>query len=318
MSSTIAPLRAARGPAEPGRPTGGMPRWPVIALVLAMAAAAALLLYLTRGFTFFYDEWNFLINRQAFTADALLKPHNEHNVAVTVLLFKGAWELAGLGQYWVFRVLVVGLHLLCAGVLYVYARRRVGPVLALAPAVVLLFLGTAWEIILWPFEIQFMIPVTAGMGMLLFLERRDPRSDLAASGLLLLAFASGSLGIPMAAGAAVEILFGGDRLRRVLRVLAVPVGLYLVWLSQYDPFRARFGTYGSVPQFVWDQLGSAIAALAGFAFSSARMPALVAGAALALLVAVAFIRGAVDRGRMAAIVTMALAYWGALALYRPW
>ena len=62
-----------------------------------MAVAAAVLFHLTRGFTFFYDEWNFLMNRQEFSADALLAPHNEHNVMVTVLLFKGLWELAGLG-----------------------------------------------------------------------------------------------------------------------------------------------------------------------------------------------------------------------------
>ena len=75
------------------------------------------------GFTFYYDEWNFLINRQEFTADALLRPHNEHNVMVAVLLFKGLWELVGLDHYLAFRLLVVALHLLCGGMLYVYARR---------------------------------------------------------------------------------------------------------------------------------------------------------------------------------------------------
>ena len=37
-----------------------------------------------------------------------------------------------------------------------------------------------------------------------------------------------------------------------------------------------------------------------------------------MVLAERFVRGGVDRGRLAAIVTMALAYWAALALYRPW
>ena len=293
-------------------------QWPLAVLALAMGAAALLLLYLTRGFTFYYDEWNFLINRQEFTADALLRPHNEHNVMIAVLLFKGLWELVGLDHYIAFRLLVVALHLLCGGLLYVYARRRVGPVLALAPALILLFLGTAWEIILWPFEVQFLIPIAAGLGAFMLLERRELRSDLWASALLVLALAGGSLGIPMLVGAGVDIVFRQDRLRRLARVVALPAALYVVWLHEYDPFRARFGTYESVPGFVFEQLGSALAAIAGFQYHSVQTPALVAAAVLLVVLAERFVRGGVDRGRLAAIVTMALAYWAALALYRPW
>ena len=293
-------------------------RWPLAVLGLAMLAAAALLLHLTRGFTFYYDEWNFLINRQEFTADALLLPHNEHNVMIVVLLFKGLWELVGLDHYVAFRLLVVALHLLCSGMIYVYARRRVGPALALAPALIVLFLGTAWEIILWPFEVQFLIPIAAGLGAFMLLERRELRSDLWACGLLVLALAGGSLGIPMLVGAGVDILFRPDRFRRLARVVALPAALYVVWLHEYDPFRHRFGTYESVPGFVFEQLGSAIAAIAGFQYHSVQAPALVAAAVLLVVLAERFVRGGVDRGRLAAVVAMALAYWAALALYRPW
>jgi hypothetical protein len=237
---------------------------------------------------------------------------------VTVLLFKGLWELVGLDSYWAFWVLVIGLHLVCVGMLFLYARPRVGGPAALAASVVVLFLGTAWEIILWPFEVQFLIPIAAGLGAFLLLDRRERRADLGASALLVLAFASGSLGIPVTAGVTVEILFGPDRFRRLLRVVAVPVVLYLVWLREYDPFRVRFGSYDSVPGFVLDQLGGAIAAIAGFQFSSAETPAVIAALILTAVLVERFVRGGVDRGRLAAIVAMSLAYWSALALYRPW
>ena len=318
MSSTVAPPETAAARAQTDRQGPLGPVWPLVVLGVAMVVAAGLILHLTAGFTFYYDEWNFLMNRQPFTADALLAPHNEHNVMVTVLLFKALWAIAGLAHYWTFRVLVVVLHLLTAGMLYVYGRRRVGAWMALAPAVAVLFLGTAWEIILWPFEVQFLIPIAAGLGAFLALERRDVRGDLMACGLLILAFSSGSLGIPVAAGVGVELLFGPDRLRRLLRVMVLPVVLYLVWLQQYDPFRHRFGTYGSVPKFVYDELGSALAGLAGFRFDSVRAPALVAAGLLLVFLAERFFRGRVNRSRMAAIAVMALAYWSALALYRPW
>ena len=45
--------------------------------------------------------------------------------------------------------------------LYVYARRRVGPYLALLPAIVVLFAGPGWQDILWPFQIAWLISIAA-------------------------------------------------------------------------------------------------------------------------------------------------------------
>jgi hypothetical protein len=318
VSSTVPRVEAPKSrDRAPAPPRAELP-WPTLALALAMAVAAAGVLHLTRGFTFYYDEWNFIVNRQDFTADALFLPHNEHMVLVPVLAFKGLWELAGLDNYWVFRLVVVGLHLLCAVLVYLLARRRLGDVLALAPAVVLLFLGTAWEVILWPFEIQFLIPTAAGLGVLLALERQDLKGDLAAGGLLLLAFGSGSLGVPVAVGASVEILFGRRRVARLLRVIAPPVALYALWLYEYDPYRHQYGSIGSIPKFAAEQLGSVLAGIAGFRYGSVRPVALVLAIALVVLVAERLVRRREGRARLAALAAMALTYWGALALYRPW
>jgi hypothetical protein len=183
----------------------------------------------------------------------------------------------------------------------VVARRRVGPVLALAPALLLLFLGTAWEVILWPFEIQFLIPAAAGLGVLLALERGDLRGDLAAGGLLVLAFGSGSTGVPIAAGASVEILLQRGRVARLLRVVAPPVALYVIWLYEYDPYRHQYGSIGSVPKFAAEQLGSVLAGLAGFRYGTVRTPALVA---------FQLVRRREGRPRLAALAAMALTYWG--------
>ena len=292
--------------------------WPLLVLAGAMVVAAGVILHLTRGFTFYYDEWNFVVNRQYSTSDAFFGPHNEHMVLVPVLIFKALWAVAGLNEYWTFRVVVVALHLLVAGLLYALARRRVGPVLALAPALILLFLGTAWEIILWPFEIQFLIPAAAGLGVLMAIEREDRAGDLVACGLLVLAFASGSLGVPVALGAAVEILFGPRRFTRLLTVVVPPALLYAIWLHEYNPYRHQFGSIGSVPKFATEQLASALAGIAGFRYGTVRTPALVVAIAFIVVLAVHLVRHREGRPRLVALIVMALAYWGALALYRPW
>ncbi len=57
-------------------------------------------------------------------------------------------------------------------------RRRVGPWPALFAAVLLLFLGPAWEVLLWPFEIAFAGSVLFGVAMLLALDRGERRGDV--------------------------------------------------------------------------------------------------------------------------------------------
>ncbi len=290
----------------------------MLVLAAAMLVAAAAILHLTRGFTFYYDEWNFVVNRQDSTSDSFFGPHNEHMVLVPVLIFKALWAVGGLNEYWTFRVVVVALHLLVAGLLYALARRRVGPVLALAPALILLFLGTAWEIILWPFEIQFLIPAAAGLGVLMAIEREDRTGDLVACGLLILSFASGSLGVPVALGAAVEILFGPRRFTRLLLVVVPPAALYAIWLHEYNPYRHQFGSIGSIPKFATEQLAAALAGIAGFRYGSVRTPALIVAIAFIVLLVVHLVRHRDGRPRLVALIVMSLAYWGALALYRPW
>ena len=89
---------------------------------------------------------------------------------------------------------------------FVYARRRVGGWTAVAAAALLLFLGPGWEVILWPFEIGWLISVGAGVACLLALDRHDRRGDIAAAALLAVSLASSGVGVVIAVGIAVEIL----------------------------------------------------------------------------------------------------------------
>ena len=201
---------------------------PRLLLAAAMVAAAALILYLTRRTTFYYDEWSFVIQRQAWTPDVLLEPHNEHISVLPVLVYKLLFVTVGLDAYWVFRLVGMLVHLTCAALVFVHVERRLGGWAALAATLPVLFLGRAGEDVLWPFQIGFMGSVAAGLGALLALDRR---ADRTAGALLVVSLSCSSLGVPFALGVAVEIAW--RREWRRVAVAGVPLALYAIWYATY-------------------------------------------------------------------------------------
>jgi hypothetical protein len=195
-----------------------------------MAAAAAVLLSYGHDLTFFQDSWEYLMGRRDFTAAALLDPHNEHIVVLPVLVELLSLRIFGMSSTVPELVVLIALLLGAAGCLFVYVRRRLGSWPALFMTTLLLFLGPAWQDLLWPFQIGFAGSALCGLAALLLLEGDDERWDPAACVLLALAIGFSSLGLPFAVAAAVEILLRrGDRGLRRLYVVALPLALYAVW-----------------------------------------------------------------------------------------
>src|SRR5947209_3483538 len=88
---------------------------------------------------------------------------------------------------------------------FAYARRRVGEVIAALVTLLLLLFGPGWQGFLWPFQITWLISLASGIGALLALERDGPRSSLVACGLLVISLASSGVGVPFALWALVEL-----------------------------------------------------------------------------------------------------------------
>jgi hypothetical protein len=317
--------RAIKRMMAPARVEG---RWAAALVAAGAVAAAALAIGLTRGLTFYLDDWVFVVQRQGDDLDTLLRPYPEHVVFLPLLVYKALFQLVGLAHYSPYQGVVIALHLLCAVLVFLIARRRMGDALAPIPALVLLFLGPGWQNILWPFQIGFLMPLAAGLGALLALDRGDVKGDLFAGGLLLVSFASGSVAAPITLGVGVELLLGRDRLRRLARVVAVPVGVYGVWLLVYGDQVARyhngaarfakaFGIHTpslwSVPGVAVDKASAALAA--GFSLDPGWgwLPA----SALAIAIVARFVRNPADSKRLVALVVMTGAYWSLVAEFRP-
>jgi hypothetical protein len=206
-------------------------------LISAAIVAAALLVFrLERGLTFGWDEFVWLEIGGFAPIDQLWHPYGGHLIVVPYLLFRGVLDVFG-ASFAAFSVVQVLLLSFAALLLYVYGRRRVGPLLALPPPVVLLFLGGAYPVLMEPMiGIQFLSALVPGLAAIVVLEREDQLGDIAACALLCLALASFSEALPFLLGAIVSVALSPDRWRRVW-VVAIPVlayGGWRLWASQFE------------------------------------------------------------------------------------
>jgi len=245
---------------------GAGPSTPVLLLLLWLfGASGCLLLYLGSKLTFLLDDWEFLLYRRGFNADAILDPHGEHIVALPVLIYKALLATVGMGSALPYRVVSTALFLLSAALLFVFLRRRVGDWPAVAATAIVLFLGAAWEDLLWSFQMTYFGSMAAGLGALLALEREDRRGEAVACALLVLSVVFGSLGLSFAIGAAVFVLLQPDRRRR-LYVFLVPLAVYALWWLGWghDAESAiSLDTVARTPLYVIDSLANAVGSATG-------------------------------------------------------
>lgn len=241
----------------------------VLFFAAAAAMSAGLLLYLGSHLTFLLDDWDLLLFRRDFSAAAILTPHNENIVVLPTLAYKALLAIFGMDSAQPFRVLSTSVFILSVALLFVWLRRRVGAWLALAGAISVLFLGAAWEDLLWPFQLGYFGSMACGLGMLLALERGDRRGDLIACGLLAVSLAFSSLGLPFVAAAAVAVGLGPrGQLASRAYVIGAPVALFALWWLGWGREAENsisLANIASSPLYVIDGFASALSSLFGTA-----------------------------------------------------
>jgi hypothetical protein len=290
----------------------------LVLLGLALLASAVVLLTYASGLAPFQDSWEFLMQRRGFTVDALMQPHNEHIVVIPVAIDQLLLRLFGMSSATPEYVALTATLLLTAVLVFVYVRRRIGAWPALIAAVLLLFLGPAWQDLLWPFEIGFVGSLLFGVAMLLALDRDDPRWDIVACASLALSIGFSSLGVAFALGAAVDVF--QRRRRRGLRrayVAAVPLLLYAAWYGGWGRDAEGHLSLHNVlvsPRFVFEGLVAsidsvlALSTIAGEAVGRARWGYAVL-ALLAILIVYGWRRKHDFSPRLWPVAASAAAFW---------
>ena len=238
-------------------------------LALAGAVSAALLLWLNRGGTFFNDELVWFENLGGDNdLRSILIPHNSHLHGTTRALYLLTMETIGT-KYVVFRILDAIAVLLCAGLFFALAKRRVGNVIAIVPAILLLFFGSAWAHVVAPIGFTVLFSIAAGLVALIALERDDRRGDVIACGALCLSVFTFTVGLGYLVGAAISVLLRRDRLRR-LWIFAIPLVLYSawwLWAQQFDQGRTSSGQIAEIVPFIGKSLALSAGSLTGLNLS---------------------------------------------------
>lgn len=288
--------------------------------------AAGLTFWETRGQALYADEFGILVRYRGLDPGVLLQPQAGNLFVFSILVYKAIFAVFGAGSYVPMRVLHVLLGSTCALLFFVLARRRLGGWLALAPTVVLLFLGSSAEILATPFGSLALVSIAFGLAMFLALERGDRRGDIGAVLLLGLSLAAYSIGAAFAIGAAAEVLMRPvDRRTRMraLALVAIPVllyGVWRLWAAHFGNSNFTLANLGELPSSLFTSFAAAVAAITGFfrdtnqggAFTLSWGRPLAAG--LAVLVVLRLRRPPpVDRRFWVLLATL-LSFWALVAL----
>ncbi|OGO52996.1 MAG: hypothetical protein A2Z32_02475 [Chloroflexi bacterium RBG_16_69_14] len=239
---------------------------------IAAVLAVSLLVWMGLGLTFFADEWAIIADR-AVTLEDLVRPFNEHWLAVTIVVYRGLLGLVGMDSYVPYLALLAVLHATVAILVYGLVRRRTLPLVAVGIALIVLLFGSGFENLFWGAQIGFVGATALGLGALLLLDDLPTlpgaRRAIAATGLVTIAVMTSGYGLFMLGLVGLDVLLDGRR-RRWIAMLALPAGLYVLWYVTLG--RSGIATYGNpftpetvaaLPRFIADGMATAFGAAAG-------------------------------------------------------
>jgi hypothetical protein len=256
---------------------------------LLVAAAAvivcAAILWLSRGFTFYFDEWTLILPVDT-SWTVYLQPHNEHPAMLLRLIYAALLNTVGLRSYVPYMAVLLALHATTVVLLFELVRRRAGDLIGIAAAVLMLVLGAGWENLLWAFQIGFVGSVACGLGALLLINARPNRMWIA----MVLLFGSlmfSGIGLFFLIAAAVWLALTPERRQDIVWLAPVALALgawYIAFGRSGEPPAptSLAGNIAALPLYVAWGLGASVAGLIGEGGFFGPVVLLVALAALGL------------------------------------
>jgi hypothetical protein len=262
--------------------SGSLPAWLALAAVIAFGTVQTAVIFHNHHLGLLGDDYDFLLARQGLSVHTLLQPHNEHLVAVGVLLYRAIFALVGVSTAVPYIALLLVALAACAVLSYVFVRRELGPWLALIVPLLLVTLGPAAEALLWPFEFNLFSALAFWLGGMLLIKRGDARTDAVGCMLLILGVGSESIGVVLLPATAVALLMwkGWRKAWRSSWIVALPLVLYAAWYLVYQPHGER--SLAKAPGFIVNSFVATVADISGVGKHS-PYTALLAAALIAVV-----------------------------------
>lgn len=225
MTALLTWLRA------PGVGTSDRSRtWAAVAFGSAIVVAVPIIFYQGRNQWFFFDEWDYLVQRGVNVQD-LMRPHNEHWGTIPMLIYRGLYSLVGIRSYKPYQASLIGMHVVSAILLRAVMRRgAVAPWIATTVATAFLLFGSGRQDIVWAFQIHFTGSLAFGLAHLLCAdhEGEPDRRDGFGLGFGLAGLMCSAVGPVMVGVVGLAVLLRRGPKAAALHV--VPLGLvFLTW-----------------------------------------------------------------------------------------
>jgi hypothetical protein len=217
-------------------------RIPHVRLIVVGVAlvACVCLFWLSRSYTFYFDEWTFIITATDWTPATLFQPHNEHPSIPFRAIYWLLLNTIGLRTYLPYVAIVLLFHFIDVLLVFELIRRRAGDLIGLVSAVLLLVLGAGWEDIMWAFQMAWLASVGLGLAALLILQGPRTTARLAAVAVLIAGSLSFSgIGVPFAVATGVQMLATPRHRGDVLWLAPVAIALATWYVT--------FGRLGNHP-----------------------------------------------------------------------
>ncbi len=259
-------------------------------VVVGGLLSGLLVLWLTRRYDFFYDEWSYVLYVRNFSIGDYFVPHNEHWATIPALTYRVLLLLFGARSYVPYMAVLAAWNLLTALFLFLVIRRRSGEVLGLGAAAMFLVLGRGWENLIWADQIGFVGSSALGLLAILLLTgtRVQWWRGWAGSAALMAALMTQGPALFFLVWLIVELALEKAGRRRLL-YLVLPIAGYLVWFAiighttitgHQSPF--ALSTWASLLPYVATGIGASAAALVGLGVAWAPVGAIALAGILGL------------------------------------
>ena len=212
-----------------------------------------------RHLWFFSDEWNIM---GTYPTGNLLEPFNGHLSLVPVALYQAIFHTIGVDHYLPFRLLGLAGYALLGWTTWRYGRSVTHPAIAAIAVAAILWNEGGVTNVLFPFLLNFSIPLAALSAIWWHLDHRTMRHDVAASVWLTAALATSGLGLMVAVAVGVELLW--SRAPRVrFAVMAPGPVLWLLWYLGYGESEQRSGDLAATATYAAKMLIAGGSSLVG-------------------------------------------------------
>ncbi|MEZ5252821.1 MAG: hypothetical protein R2689_03060 [Microthrixaceae bacterium] len=281
-------------------------------LIAAVILAATLLWAALAGrrLWFFSDDWNIIAQ---FPSGDLLEPFNSHLSLVPIGIYQLLFHTVGLESYLPYRIVGLAAYAVLGLMVWRYASRNLGAVAGAAALTLVLWNAAGVTNVMFPFLMNFSIPVAALAAAWWHLDRTSLRGEVAASVWLGVALATSGLGLMVAAALGAELLWSRAPVRRWLILAPGPV-LWLIWYLAAGTSSPSSGGLRAVAIYAARMLIAGGNGLTGTAGVGGWLVCAALGALLATCLGFGVLNGRIVGAFVAPIVFAVLTAWSRLGV----